>query len=223
MSKKKGNIFKLTGVNPEEIDKKYEFKTHTVNPLVEKNIPTDSTKISELNHFKHNITLVDELKNAHNIRVSTVYEYSNKSFNCFWDRHPFTSPPIFCPVEKIHKPLIKNYVSNINGKTYKIQDSMQESEIQEYNVDGVFCSVECCLAFIDEYRHNPMYQNSEYFIREIFPTSEYKRAPHWRILTEYGGNQSIEEFRKSFVNTIYVPDGIIYNPICFLFRESYHL
>jgi hypothetical protein len=25
------------------------------------------------------------------------------------------------------------------------------------------------------------------------------------------------------VNTLYTPDGVIYNPICFLFRENYHL
>lgn len=214
MSKKK-HTFKLSGVNPEEIDKQYNFKI-----LSEQNIPQQTTKISELQHFKHTITLVDELKNSHNIKVSMIH---GQSYNCFWDRHPFTGPPVYCPIERTHKPLVKKYTSYINGKEYKIQDSVQDTKYQEYSVDGIFCSTECCLAYIDENIHNPMYQNSEYYLKEIFSFSEQKRAPHWRLLVPYGGNQSIEEFRKSFVNTIYIPDGIVYNPICFLFRENYHL
>jgi hypothetical protein len=119
--------------------------------------------------------------------------------------------------------MIKQYVSAINGKTYKIQDSMQQPKYQEYYVDGVFCSIECCLAFIEAHKHDPMYQHSEYFLRDIYNLSEQKRAPSWRLLSAYGGNMSIEEFRKSFINTIYVQDGTVYNPVCFLFKESYHL
>ncbi len=222
--KKKQHIFKLSGVKPDEIDKQYDFKfTNSGAALSEKYIPCESTQISELQHFKQNITLIDELKNTHNTKISSVYEYQNKAFHCFWDRHPFSTPPIFCPVEKIHQPLVKTYVSNINGKSYKIQDSMQDSKYQEYYVDGVFCSTECCLAYIDSNKYDPLYQNSEYYLREIFHLTDQKKAPHWRLLNVYGGNLSIEEFRKSFVNTLYTPDGVIYNPICFLFRENYHL
>lgn len=218
--KKKQHLFKLSGVKPDEIDKQYNFKSNEV-VLTEKNIPNQTTKISELQHFKHNITLVDELKNTHNTKISMIY--NQPSYNCFWDHHPFTNKPVYCPIEKIHNPLIKNYVSHINGKDYKIQDSMQESKYQEYYVDGIFCSVECCLAYIDSNKYDPMYQNSEYYLREIFSFVEQKKAPHWRLLSVYGGNLSIEDFRKSFVNTMYIPDGIVYNPICFLFRENYHL
>ena len=227
MSSKRKHIFKLPGVNPDDIDKQYDFKQkqnqENSTSLSEKFIPSQSTKISELNNFKHNIILVDELKNTHNTKISTVYEHSTKLYNCFWDRHPFTTQPIFCPIEKIQNPFIKSYVSHINGKSYKIQDSMQSSKFQEYYSDGAFCSTECCLAFIDDNKHNPIYQNSEYYLKDIFCDIDHKKAPHWRLLIPYGGNQTIEEFRKSFVNTIYIPDGVIYNPICFLYRENYHL
>jgi hypothetical protein len=114
-------------------------------------------------------------------------------------------------------------VSHINGKPYKIQDSIQPPLSHEYYVDGVFCSVECCMAFIHEHRNNPLYQHSEYYLREIYALGDHKCAPHWRLLSVYGGNMSIEEFRNSFANTIFTPDGVVYNPICFLFRENYHL
>lgn len=225
---KKQHLLKLPNIKPEEIDKQYGFKVTTNSaPLGEKIIPTQTTRISELgNNFNHNITFVDELKNTHHAKISTVTEsiHGNKKFNCFWDRHPFHSDKIIsCPIEKIHKPLIKNYISHINNKPYKIQDFTQETKFQEYHCDGVFCSVECCLAFIDENKHDPLYQNSEFYLSEIFSFTEHKRAPHWRLLTSYGGNMSIEEFRKSFMNTIYTFDGIVYNTISFIFRENYHL
>jgi hypothetical protein len=222
-SKKKQHTFKLSGVRPDEIDRQYNFKPVNNGSLSETFIPCQSTKITELQNFKHNITYVDELKNVHNAKVSTVYENQNRELSCFWDRHPFQGEPIYCPVEKVHRPLIKHYVSSINGKSYKIQDSMQKPEYSEYYVDGVFCSIECCLAFIQDNKHDPIYQNSEYYLRELFHLTEQKIAPSWRLLSDYGGNMSIEEFRKSFVNTIYIPDGIVYNPICFLFKETYHL
>lgn len=223
-SKKKQYLFKLSGVRPEEVERQYNFKTNSDLSLMETFIPCQSTKITELQNFKHNITIVDELKNVHNAKISTVYNHSNRELCCFWDRHPFTGEPIYCPVEKVQQPLIKQYVSSINGKTYKIQDSMQQPKLQEYYVDGVFCSIECCLAFIEANKFDPIYQNSEYYLREIFNNlADQKHAPSWRLLSVYGGNMTIEEYRKSFINTIYIPDGIVYNPICFLFKENYHL
>ena len=222
-SPNRSHTFKLTGVNPNEIDKQY-FK---INNLAEQYIPDQSTKISELNHFQgnQNITVIDELKNTHNAKVSTIGNHSNILY-CFWDRHPMnTEKYIYCPIEKIQTPQVKTYNSHINGKPYKIQDSINlkvEYDIQYY-VDGVFCSIECCLAFITENSSNPLYQYSEHYLRDIFSFDDQKCAPHWRLLENYGGNMTIEEFRKSFTNTIYTPDGIVYNPICFLYRENYHL
>lgn len=224
-SPNRSHVFKLSGVNPSEIDKQY-FKFNNTHSLSEKYIPHQSTKISELNtfHGNQNITVVDELKNTHNARVSTVGNNPNPLY-CFWDRHPITTDkPIHCPIEKIQTPQIKTYTSHINGKPYKIQDSINlKMEYDQYYVDGAFCSIECCLAFIEENKSNPLYQYSEHYLRDIFTFNDQKCAPHWRLLENYGGNMTIEEFRKSFTNTIYTPDGVVYNPICFLYRENYHL
>jgi hypothetical protein len=228
MSKRKPYTFTLTGVKPDEIDKQYGFKTLQQSLQgSETFIPCESTKISELHTFTQTLTVVDELKNVHNARVSTVLpapNASNTHLHCFWDRHPLGhDAPVYCPVEKMHAPQIKAYVSEINHKAYKIQDSMQPTAYEEYYVDGVFCSVECCLAFIDAHRTNPLYQHSEVYLREIFALGDQKCAPHWRLLTAYGGNLSIDDFRKSFTNTHYTPDGVVYHPLCFLYRENYHL
>jgi hypothetical protein len=221
----RSHVFKLTGVVPSEVDKQY-FKFNTTHSLSEQYIPDQSTKISELNNFhgNQNITVIDELKNAHNAKVSTIGNNPNP-LSCFWDRHPITTDKhIYCPIEKIQTPQIKSYNSHINGKPYKIQDSINlKVEYDQYYVDGVFCSIECCLAFIEENKANPLYQYSEHYLRDIFSFNDQKCAPHWRLLEPYGGNMNIEEFRKSFTNTIYTPDGIVYNPICFLYRENYHL
>ena len=232
--KKKTHIFKLSGVKPDEIDRQYGFATATNSvSITDKNIPSHSTKISELQNYKQNITIVDELKNSYHAKISLIQINSSKPGNdilgtelphCFWDRHSFTGQPVYCPVDRISKPKIKNYISHVNGKQYKIQDSMQRNTSEEeFSVDGVFCSVECCLAFIEDNQHDPLYQYSEYYLRDLYPKSERKCAPHWRLLKSYGGNMSIEEFRKSFINTVYSLDGVIYHPICFLYKENYHL
>lgn len=221
---KKKHIFKLSGVKPDEIDKQYDFRLTNSLQINEKYIPQQSTKITELQNFKQNITFVDELKNSHVVKVSNInIERKSDGYFCFWDRHPFTTTPVYCPIEKIVKPQIKNYVSHINGKQYKIQDTNQDIKYHNYNTDGIFCSIECCLSFINDNKHNPLYQNSEYYLKEILEVTDCKSAPHWRLLAEYGGTHTIEEFRKSFVNVIYKYDGIIFNSICFLYRENYHL
>lgn len=210
-------VFKLPNVIPEEVDKQFGFAPIDLK-MVETNLET--TKISDLKNFSQNITVVDELKNTHNVKVSTIIK-ENK-LCCFWDRHE-TDKIIYCPLDRIQKPKIKHYTSFINGKQYKIQDSIQDEITQEYYVDGVFCSVECALAFIKDNAHNSLYSYSENYLRQIYSFTGNQIAPHWRVLKEYGGNMTIDEFRKSFTNTTYNLDGVIFNPVCFLFKENYHL
>ena len=48
-------------------------------------------------------------------------------------------------------------------------------------------------------------------------------APHWRMLSEYGGNMSITEFRNSFTKTDYNAHGIVNNLQSTLFEEYTNL
>lgn len=224
-SRKKQNTFRLKNIRSEEIDKQYGFDSSNVIYITDNVIPPQTTKITEL---KNNIILMDELKSSYNARVSMIHTSKDKRYNCFWDRHPIVSgTEIYCPIERINDPKIKTYTSHINGKQYKIQDSIQlykDKEVyKNYYIDGIFCSTECCLAFIEDNKHNPLYQYSEFLLRDLYNLDSTRVAPHWRLLIEYGGNQTIEEFRKSFINITYSMDGVSFHPMSFIFKETYHL
>jgi len=80
-----------------------------------------------------------------------------------------------------------------------------------YETDGAFCSFNCCMAFIKDNIHNPLYKNSKNLLIKMYihvfnPTSKFKinTAPSWRLLKSYGGFMGIDEFRNSFNTYIYI-------------------
>ena len=114
--------------------------------------------------------------------------------------------------------LIKNYYSELTKDTYTIrekissnmkklfpllsnnQDTLQVLENDYYLTDGIFCSFNCCLAFIKSKWYNKIYSESEVFLNQIYyslfdKTMKIMKAPSWRLLQVYGGLLSIEEFR----------------------------
>jgi hypothetical protein len=212
--KKQSELDKL-----DKLDKQYEFESLQE----EKFIPNQSTKITELNNIGiKDIILTDEIKSNYNAKISLINPKKNK-YHCFWDKHPINDTnTYYCPIEKIHNPKIKEYTSYINGKNYKIQDSLKQND-NEYYIDGVFCSGECLLAFIHDNKHNPLYSKSEFLSRELYNINNIKIAPHWRLLDIFGGNMTIEEFRKSFTHICYELNGVVFNPISFIYKENYHL
>jgi len=224
---KRGNhTIRLSGVEPDKIDKQYGFRPLTYSNMNSENIPIESTKIVDLDTvFGHNVNRTDELKNNHSNKISLIDVTGLRNVNCFWDKHPFSGNPVFCPIDKESSPKIKEYLSHINGKKYKIQDSINNYEEQKtsYMIDSVFCSIECALAYLEDNSHDINYKNSYIYMKEIYNFSDKKTAPHWRLLIPYGGPMNINEFRKSFLNITYIPDGILFQPVCFLFVENYHL
>ena len=78
-----------------------------------------------------------------------------------------------------------------------------------YVTDGIFCSFNCAYAFIQNNQGNPEYNLSKSLLIAmyeklfgidfaIFP------APDWRLLTQYGGHLSIDEFREQFNRIEYI-------------------
>ena len=78
-----------------------------------------------------------------------------------------------------------------------------------YVTDGIFCSFNCAYAFIQNNEGNPEYNLSKSLLIAmyeklfgvdftIFP------APDWRLLTQYGGHLSIDEFREQFNRIEYI-------------------
>jgi hypothetical protein len=99
-----------------------------------------------------------------------------------------------------------------------------------YETDGVFCSFNCCKAYIIENKHNTLYNKSSLLLNHLFnaimetKTSIISPAPHWRLLQHYGGHLNIVQFRESFNKIDYDCHGTtinlpVFSPISTLYEE----
>jgi len=234
------HIFSLKGINFQNINLKYGFSSD----FREEVVPENTTKIDKIIH-EENITFLDETKRMRKCTVSMI-DFSTskkvselKTYNCFWDHHPIPEGvrPIGVPIRYVSHRLTKNYHSEITKEFYSISENITEKELSEiknkdsrfslesrgyYETDGVFCSFNCCMAYIEsiENRKNPLYRFSKTLLLKIFSDSdnfsgeskeeeEIMPAPHWRTLRCYGGTLEIEEFRKSFNNLLITDYGSI--------------
>ena len=153
---------------------------------------------------KYSITMLDYL---------TSEKLPDKTdIHCFWCRHPFTNIPIGCPLKYIPRQLEKKYFSEIHKENYTILHNITSKNIEEkmqglsgnyYETDGIFCSFNCCLSFIYDNIKNPIFAHSQSLLGKLYmelydiPPYDIKPAPHWRLLKEYGGTMTIEEYRDS--------------------------
>ena len=202
--------------------------------------PINITKLNEIHSKKTYITELAPSKKISRFKISIIdmnskleieyNEFSIFNYSCFWCRHPFKTLPIGCPVDFIPTSARKKYVSCINNEEYTILENIIDSQKTTDNLvsindrnyyitDGIFCSFNCCQAYIND---NPktMYKNSSSLLLKIYMyyldilEEKYEidsivitPAPSWRTLICYGGFLSIEEFRSSFNKIIYTLNG----------------
>jgi len=79
-----------------------------------------------------------------------------------------------------------------------------KNESNYYEVDGSFCSWNCVAAFIKENTHDPVYDQSlslMYLMKG--DVDRVVPSPHYRLLQDYGGHLSCEEFQKLIGNQSY--------------------
>jgi len=245
MSKKpqKKYIFSLIGVNIEKVDQKYGIIPLAISSMGEDDLPPENTtKILDLDIIKSTsniVSFLDESKRMRKCALSIIdFEKYNEQrpYKCFWDKNPIPKgvQPIGCPIRFIPDRATKSYHSEITRERYTITESITEKRLdsllkkkdkrisveknRKYESDGVFCSFNCCMAFIEdpENKHNPMYRHSKALLiknyNEIHPHSqitEIMPAPHWRALEDFGGDLPIEKFRESFNKIMYVDHGVV--------------
>jgi hypothetical protein len=187
----------------------------------------DRKKIKNIHGIETNekIKIYDEIKHVkelwtfpHNI------DHNISSIRCHWDHHTFEGIGIFCPLSYRPKQVAKigqNKIkirsvsglsdSNINNfmikenvpmcKDISINKNLIEITDAYYEVDGVFCSPECCLAYINDEKTKA--NGSKYFESErllhfmLGLTSKISPANSFKLLKAYGGNLTIEQFRKN--------------------------
>ncbi len=117
---------------------------------------------------------------------------------CWWDRHPFTTHPIGCPLHYYDPtiPSLSRRYTNAVAETKKTKEKIFETE-------GYFCSLSCCKAYILNNRNNSRYKESlalltmltTIWFGKIIPGIPI--APSWKIIKGYGGHLTIQEYRAS--------------------------
>jgi hypothetical protein len=199
--------------------------------------------------YQCNISMID-FKNGQNVKYL--------KYNCFWCRNKFDSSPIGCPIQYISKKAIKNYYSEVSKDNYIIKENItkQRCELlnsesnfvflpvksshnssidinqnEYYETDGIFCSFNCCKAFIKDNKHNKLYEFSDLLLAKLYQDMfninniVINPSPHWRLLQEYGGHLTIAQFRDNFNKTKFDTHGFIRNtdvfkPIASLYEEK---
>jgi len=77
------------------------------------------------------------------------------------------------------------------------------------------------LAFINENKFNSIYKHSKNLLKkiyfDIFKTypDHFNPSPSWKLLKDYGGKLSIEEYRKNLNRVEYVDIGLLRNNLKF--------
>jgi hypothetical protein len=168
------------------------------------------------------IKIHDEIKHSKELwAYSSSSGLRNRSIRCYWDHHTFDSPPVYCPLFYRQRQVAKtNRVefktkNDITASVYVIKENIPESKdishlknVSEvtnayYEVDGIFCSSQCCLAFIRHARNTTggsKYEDSERLLHAMLNiTTPITPANDYRLLEAYGGNLTIDQFRSNNV------------------------
>ena len=251
-------IFTLKGINTEKVDQRFGISIVSNINTSDSNLPENITKISDLTTNRNTseiISFVDEAKKPHKCNISMIDFYTNKevyycnTYNCFWCRNsmPENIMPIGCPIKYVATQAVKSYYSEISKDKYTIKENITTKRNESINkndenkltiidknyylTDGIFCSFNCCMAYVEDNKHNSLYDMSECLLlkmyHDIYPTkvASIDEAPHWRKLKQYGGDLTIEQFRESFNKIEYQNHGLIsgvpkFKSIGILFEEK---
>lgn len=244
MSKSNKYVFSLFGINLEKIDNKYKLEHSTDN------CPDNTTKIISLVEKRiddpESFVFMDESKRTRKCSL-TFPKFSSQS-NCYWDRNPIPKDiiPIGCPINFVPCKAVKSYFSEISKDRYIITEMITEQRKKQlenkhdkritleeesyYETDGIFCSFNCILAYVNENKSNPLYNYSKILTIKLYNDIHNNKinkiipAPHWKELVEYGGNMTISQFRNSFANSEHTNYGILNcKSIAHLFEEQLKL
>src|SRR3990167_8167656 len=221
-SKKTDFFFTLENINTEQIDHKYGIAVVSNITEDENPNPSVTTKINDLLDIKKSpeiVSFLDESKHSRKCTISMVDFITNKqiqngeTYKCFWDGEfiPESVQPIGCPVKYNAHQGIKHYYSEITKDWYTIKENVTKTRFNElgkntdkriavidrdyYLTDGIFCSFNCCMAYIDFYsKIDSLYRDSATLLLKMYNTIHPEKvniiepAPHWRKLKCYGGN-----------------------------------
>lgn len=204
--------FILLNVDIKSIDTKYNFSFKS-------NIDTG--------HYNTNTTNIDDLNKQDEQISYSYYDNSRKNKKC-----------VVTLINNINKPLPKTthilchwckHSCNYSPLGCPIKYSKQPKP--HYTVDGIFCSFNCCMSYIQENNHKSIYDNSINLLHKMYKElnsceTNINPAPHWKLLDIFGGHLPINEFRNNFKTYSYKEtDNFITSlphqlPISWLYEEA---
>jgi hypothetical protein len=170
----------------------------------------ETTKIENLEHA-NSVVFIDETRREHVCFISTINFKNYKKYVCFWCRYSITENPIGCPITYLPSQEVSMFKTKTGNEIFiinedvmtKVDDNKQFIEKNYYISDGIFCSFNCCQAFINDHEHDSRYNYSTFLLAKIFQelTNSFEPimpANHWRTIECYGGFQTITQFRSGF-------------------------
>jgi len=212
-------------------------------------LPVALNPTNSLNNSLHKSFMVrDSVKKEHRCTLNFINYHQNKdmtnalngngcvNYNCYWCRHVIspTVQPIGCPIKYIDHEAVKFKDRELIRQP--VTDTIDNESVITlkngfYCMDGVFCSFQCCLRYIIENARNPMYMDSEFLLSHIYwdmygkvMSDVVEPAPDWRLLIEYGGHLTIEQFRNGFTTSSHQIVGIVDEyPVNPPFKSVYHI
>lgn len=236
----KNPTISIKNVDIEHVDRKYNFIAFDNKVPKPDATKTKITEIQKNNTVRKvdGFSYIDEAKKERICYVTMRHfstkdilpEFSNR-LNCYWCKHPFSSRVLGCPIEYKCSMIYKKYYSEITKNNYCLQESLTEKqnslnkncmENEEFHIDfmkngyyitdGIFCSFNCCVAFIEDNSNNSLYSKSLSLLNKLyFQLFEMEQrivpAPNWRLLKSFGGTLSIQDFRKGFYKVEYIDNS----------------
>lgn len=179
--------------------------------------------------IEYSVTFLDENKKETNCVATMVDVISNNKLpqstciKCFWCKQNFDWNPLGCPIKYVNPLIEKSYISQITKDKYYMRENIVKSKLKSlvnnqnfeittfpfdhYLTDGIFCSFNCTLSFIKDNSHDILYKESYSLLHSMYFDLVGKKmakiipSPHWRLLKDFGGHLSIEEFRQN-LNTV---------------------
>jgi len=241
----KSQKFILSSINIKEIHEKYsiEFITALPDYDTKEDDIQNTSDIKSLDYDKQSFKPVEDSKTSISyINITKPSSDANiLEYNCFWCRHPCGhKDPIGCPIKYESNKKLSTYKSCINNQVYNMVEETHnvyngEDTKHIYTVDGVFCSFNCCVSYINDNKHRDnMYDLSYTLLLQMYNhitgkcIKSISPAPHWRLIDRYGGHLNIIQFNKELDTVEYKLSGIIrhgvyFNPISFIYDRKINI
>lgn len=221
--------------NPPIMDEPPDFDFMVPSSSTKITMNVSRTKITELapkQKETNTFSYLDESKKEHQCVLTMISNETQcdlpekTTISCFWCHHPFDTKPLGCPIQYVPHRVVKDYYSEITKDNYTLRENITKNQLDKnkdhfekhnmnmigrdyYITDGIFCSFNCCLAFIHNHHNDPLYRYSENLLTHIYVKTfgEHAQpiipAPSWRILENYGGSITIDEYRRNFYKVEY--------------------